>query len=124
MLHAMGPTFDMQRRKTALAELFGLMQNDMPINQFILKNFRYLPRGLSVIDSLNSFLAIFVLTFELVVKICAAIETSISINVRNFTNVEVTYSAKKTLIVKQTALHLGNDQRPSSPARNSQLPET
>ena len=94
MLHAMGPTFDMQRRKTALAELFGLMQNDMPINQFILKNFRYLPRGLSVIDSLNSFLAIFELAFELVVKICMPTEVSIIINVTELHKSVVTYSVK------------------------------
>ena len=70
------------------------MWNDVLINRLVLKNVRYLPQSLSVIDSLNSLLEIFVLTFELVVKICAAMETSISINVRNFTNVEVTYSAK------------------------------
>ena len=53
---------------------------------------------------MNNLFEIFGPTFEFIVKIYMATEASISINIRNFTNVKITDSVKETLIIRKMAI--------------------
>ena len=63
------PTFDAQSKKADPAELFGLMQNRVPIDRLIYKNVRHLSRSLLIVDSLDCLLALFRSVFEFVIEI-------------------------------------------------------
>ena len=77
----------MQGRKIDPAMLFGLMQNDVPINRLVFENVVNAPQSLSIVDSLNDLFTIFRSAFEVVVEINTTTKLSISNSIRNFTSI-------------------------------------
>ena len=96
------PALDAQGRELDPAELLDLMRDHMPVDGLVLKKIGYFLRSLPVVDGLNDFLALFRSASELVVEICTATETSISIG--NFASIKITDSEKETLIVRKTVI--------------------